>query len=335
MCKERIYIISKSNYYKLLVVFLGLGVATLAFSRGQPEETAKQMLMAMVEAVKMQNYKGTVVYLRDNQVETMRVYHANKDGIEQERIVALNSPMREVIRSGEKVTCYFPDTRVILVDNQPSHRSFLVQLPENVEKYAKYYDFVLTGHEYVVRKETQVIQLLPKDEYRYGRKIWIDIENHLPLKFELIDEKGRLIEQMMFTDLQLVDGIPSEKLLGPAESDISGWQLRDRGHSSEINNAWVFGGIPGGFQQIFYKKRIMPTDNQAVEHILFSDGFSSVSIYVDKKTKDLPKSYHKKMGAINSYSRLLDGYQITVLGAVPGKTVQTIGDGIEFMTVSH
>lgn len=320
-----------SLFGQLLSLILGWSLTSELVANEISESSVRQILLEMSDAVKNRNYRGTVVYLRDKKVETMRVFHAINDGVEKERVVALNSPMREVIRSNKEVTCYFPDARLIYVSRQPSQRSFLVQLPENPESYSKFYEFLLAGREHVIQKESQVIELKPKDEFRYGRKIWVDLDTRLPLKFELIDEKGELVEQMMFTDLAVVDKLPVEVLSVSPTIELSEWEVRDREPISDVNQIWTFVGVPDGFRQVFYRRSIMPTDKQAVEHILFSDGFSSVSVYVDKKNKDNVNAYQKRWGALNSYSRLLGEYQITVLGAVPEKTVHAIGDGIDYL----
>ena len=296
-----------------------------------PDNAAKRMLMAMVESVKAKTYQGTVVYLRDRKAQTMRVFHSNDDGLVRERIIALNSPMREVVRSDNKVTCYFPDSRMVFVDRQLTQQSILVQLPEIQAQSFELYNFVFEGREHVIQKETQIIHIIPKDEFRYARKMWIDVENQLLLKYELIDEEGELVEQMMFTELSVVDSISPDLLKASSKLEKSEWATGDGGLVANENQAWEFHNVPQGFARIFYKHRMMPSSKQEVEHILFSDGFSAVSVYIDSKLQDNLDDYRKKMGAINSYSRLENGYQITVLGAVPGKTVKTIGDGINLV----
>ncbi|MCI0666899.1 MAG: MucB/RseB C-terminal domain-containing protein [Methylococcaceae bacterium] len=323
--------IQTGHYYRLLFLMLGIVQTFEVFSNQDSGQSARQLLMEMSEAVKNRNYHGTVVYLREKKAETMRVFHALTNGVEKERIVAVNSPMREVIRSDQEVTCYLPDARLIYVSRQGARRSFLVRLPEDLESDPSYYEFLVDGREYVIQKEAQVIELRSKDQFRYGRKIWMDLDTRLPLKFEMIDEKGELVEQMMFTDLEVVDHLPAEALTVSSTMNTSDWEVRDGESLPDVKQTWTFDGIPQGFRQVFYRRTIMPTDKQAVEHILFSDGFSSVSVYVDKQGNDNVASYQKQWGAINSYSRLLDGYQITVLGAVPAKTVQAIGDGIEYL----
>lgn len=321
-------------YYRIVILLLGL-IQTLDVCADDPAgQSATALLTEMSQAVKNRDYRGTVVYLRDKKAETMRVFHARKQGTEKERVVALNSPMREVIRSDNEVTCYLPDARLVYVSRYRAHRSFLVQVPENLDKNAPFYDYLLAGREYVIQKESQVIELKPKDEFRYGRRIWVDLDTKLPLKFELFNENAELVEQMMFTDLEVVDSMPDESLVVSANLDTAEWEVRDGESLTDVNPAWSFNGVPEGFQQVFYRRSIMPTDKQAVEHILFSDGFSTVSVYVDEPGKDNVSSYQKQWGSIHSYSRLLDGYQVTVLGAVPSKTVQAIGDGISYLKAS-
>lgn len=323
--------ISIGSFSRLIFLFLGLVQVSDLFSAETSAQYAWRLLNEMSEAIKARDYKGTVVYLRDKKAETMRVFHALVNGVEKERVVSMNSPMREVVRSGRDVTCYLPDARLVYVSRYTAHRSFLVQLPEHIENDASFYRILLAGREYIIQKETQVVELRPKDEFRYGRKIWVDLETRLPLQFELIDENEEVVEQMIFTDLEVVDHLPPDSLIASANVETSGWEVRDGQAIADVPHVWTFDGIPRGFKQVFYRTSIMPTDREAVEHILFSDGFSSVSVYVDKSGVDHVVSHHKQWGAISSYSRLVDGYQITVLGAVPPKTVQSIGDGIHYL----
>ncbi|MEE2767519.1 MAG: MucB/RseB C-terminal domain-containing protein [Pseudomonadota bacterium] len=325
------------SYFRYRLSWLLAGVMLAPGVLAGPESAAsmRQILNEMSEAVRINNYHGTVVFLRDQKMGAMRVFHAFKDGVERERVVALNSPMREVIRLGKDVTCYLPDERMVYVSRQPAHRSFLLQVPEGFESYEQFYNVRLVGTDHVAQKLTQVIELRARDTFRYGRKIWIDQETRLPLRFELVDDKGVLVEQMMFTDFEVLRQLPDKMLSPSSNMEVSGWDVRDRKPIVHVNQAWSFDDVPAGFVQVFYRGSIMPTDKQIVEHILFSDGFSSVSVYVEKKGSDSVADYQQHWGAIHSYSRLLDGYQVTVLGAVPEKTVQAIGDGVGYLSVSN
>ena len=49
-------------------------------------------------------------------------------------------------------------------------------------------------------RDAHVITVTPKDEYRYGYRLWIDDKTAMPLKTQLCDTHGRVIEQMVFAE---------------------------------------------------------------------------------------------------------------------------------------
>ena len=287
-------------------------------------------LTLMTHAMRNLNYQGTVVYLRDNKVETMKMFHAVENGVEQERLVSLNDPIREIIRDADKVTCYFHDSRTMVVDYKPTQRSLLVNIPENLEFKSQRYRIVVRQKEHVVQRMTQVISVDPVDNLRYGRKIWIDLESKIPLKHEVFDENGQMVEQMVFTSFTVKESIPLKLLSAETKIEELNWQIRNKERVPADQHAWVFKSTPEGFTQVLYTRRKMPGSKQPVEHILLSDGFASVSVYVDQVESQGLQPLQKVLGAINSYSLQLENHQITVMGEVPAKTVKMIGEGIEF-----
>lgn len=292
--------------------------------------TGKQWLDTMTQAMHTLNYQGTVVYLLGDQVETMNVFHAVDNGVEQERMVSLNDPMREVIRDANKVTCYFPDTRTMIVDYKPSERPFLLSVPDDLHSEDQRYIVNLGVREHVTQRLAQVVSIDPVDNLRYARRIWIDIESKLPLKYEVFNEYGKIIEQMVFTSFSVEEYIPLKFLNAATKMGEFSWQVRNKESIPADRNAWMFKSIPEGFKQVLYTRRKMPASKQPVEHILLSDGFASVSVYVDQFGNKGIEPRQKSLGAINSYSLQIKDHQITVMGEVPAKTVKMIGDGIYF-----
>lgn len=316
----------------VVILSLGLGAAERVWAEDNPQQGAKQWLKSMMHAMNTLSYQGTVVYLRDQKVETMRIIHAVQDGVEQDRLLALNDPMREVIRDADKVTCFFPDTRTVVVEYKPSKGSLFVNLPDNLDQHEDYYRFSLWRRERVAERLSQKVSIDPKDDYRYGRRIWIDVKTKLPLKFELLDEQGHILEQMIFTTLSVEKSIPLKDLNATTvQADQFKWHIR----SIEIlpvaaSDAWLLQNLPAGFKQVMHSRRLMPTSNKSVEHILLSDGFSSVSIYIDEIDEKSFNRQFKSFGAINTYSRKIDGFQVTVMGEVPAKTARLIAEGVQY-----
>jgi sigma-E factor negative regulatory protein RseB len=71
-----------------------------------------------------------------------------------------------------------------------------------------------------------------------------------------------------------------------------------------------------------------PTGDKSVEHMLLSDGFSSVSIYIEPLKGEF-KEHPRKIGAINARTVKIDGFSITVMGEVPEKTIEAIAKGLK------
>lgn len=310
------------------VFFVFIAVFTLsnALAEEKPSD-AKTWLMSAQRAMAQLNYRGMVSYVKDNRLENLQVVHAVIDGREYERLLSVNTPMREIVREPEKITCYFPDSRSMSVDYKPAQRSFLLELPKDFQAVSETYALELGEEETIAQRHARKLEIRPLDEFRYARNIWVDVETKLPLKFELKDENGRIIEEMQFNALSVETSIPMTDLAPTTHYDDT-WQVKRRESLSAETLKWTLEGVPEGFRLIAYTRLKRGSDNRAIDHILLGDGLSSVSIYIDQLMQDIFTAQPRKVGAINAYTRKLEGNLITVMGEVPPKTVQTIANGI-------
>lgn len=308
----------------LLLILLVVGPAVLA---DEKPSTALQWLDRMQQAMKSLNYQGTVAFLRNNKLDTMKYFHAVEEGIEQERLLSLNSPKREVLRTAGNVRCVFKESKKAVIDHRPVSRSFIVDLPEDFSEKASVYDFFLAEQQEVAMLPAQVIAIKPRDGFRYERKIWIDRQDFLPLKIEAYDLAGTTIEQVMFTDLELKKKLPFAKI------DMDGDDLKIRHiHQSDLQAQEKTGfrleNIPLAFKEIFFVQMQMQDSGQTVGHLLLSDGFSSVSVYQEYQDASISAGI-QSAGTVNSLVKMVGGFQFVVMGDVPVKTIQFIADGIK------
>jgi sigma-E factor negative regulatory protein RseB len=279
----------------------------------------------MSKAMSDLNYQGTIALFRNGKLDTLEFYHALNEGLEQERLVSLNSPLREIIRNSKHVKCTFLDTKQTIVDHRPSRRSFLMDLPENLEKAEQFYTFTLAENAIIAMRPARVIEIKPLDNYRYARKIWVDEKNFLPLKFELTSEQGAILEQMIFTGLEVFESLPRTEIQLESTQQVRHIHQLE---SLDFNlSSFITRQIPVGFEKMFFTHQRLRANDNPVEHLLLSDGFSSVSVYLEKIIK---KQFagHQSAGSVNSYFRQLNGYQLTIMGEVPNHTLKYIADGI-------
>jgi len=308
---------------RFLVVFV------LSFSVVAAEDKpgdALQWLEKMNAAMKMLNYQGTVIFMKNGQLDTMKYRHSFVNGVEQERLFSLNTPLREVMRKSNEVSCLFRETKQKVINHHPIDSSFIINLPQNSENLDKLYSITLHGNESVAMLPTQIIDIRPKDQYRYARKVWIESNHYLPLKVEVYNDDGSILEQVLFTDLQ-IDG-NSELNAGVVdENSLHVTHIHTTQAEPFEQAPFMLKNWPPGFNTVFFIRNSLQQSQKAVDHLLISDGFSSVSVYLEPK-QDQGLQGPNSLGSVNSFSRVIEKFQITVLGEVPAKTVEFIASGV-------
>lgn len=300
-----------------------------ALDMARTPRTGIEWLTRMRQATNTLSYQGVVAYIKDQQVDSFKLYHRISEGQERERLVSMNSPFREVVRTDGNVARYSADSQQVVVETKPAHQTVLMSLPDDPSVLGRYYQINLRGQEYVAGALTQVVALEPRDGYRYTRLLWVDTETYLPLKLDVLNEAGQSVEQMVFTTINTRDPIASEDLDPSSRTATTITQISHRESMPVDTLQWFLKHVPDGFQIVSYSLLKRPPVSSPVEHILLSDGFSSVSIYIEKKDGQVSRNGTRKIGSINVNTVELGDHAITVMGEVPLKTVQVIADGMQ------
>ncbi|MDX1527862.1 MAG: MucB/RseB C-terminal domain-containing protein [Gammaproteobacteria bacterium] len=316
---------------------VALGVAFTAwsyicFAGTWSERPASEWLEKMARASQSLNYDGTFVYRNGDRMESMRIIHRATPGGERERMFSLTGAAREVLRDSEKVTCILPDNRsVVVTKSRP--RSVTLRVFDPQDGFAKHYDLSSQPGERVAGRKTALIKVKPKDEYRYGYRLWLDRVTGLLLKSELVGDGGRALEQIVYTDIKMPAYIPDE-LLEPAISGEGFTWYTDSDPMTpaamENANAWSVGWLPRGFEMTDRVIDPSSLSRMPIEHLVYTDGLASVSVFIERLSSAAEGiDGHSNMGAINAYGRVLGDHQITVVGEVPSITVERVADSVQ------
>ena len=313
---------------RFLLVFLGLSFSTLAYAA----DSAQQWLMKINHAARNLDYDGVFVYQHDTQLEAMRIIHKAVNKSSKERLVSLNGAPREVIRDDREVRCYWPDKNSVLVEYRKAGSSgFPAILPERLQDLEKYYGIKLGKEQRIIDRVAQLVIVKPSDNFRYGYNLWADKETGLLLKADLLNSSGKILEQFMFTQVNIGGTIP-DAALAPAVSTKNMVWYREGGDTrkSPAKPGWTVTNLPEGFMLSAHMMRQMPMRNQPVEHLVYTDGLAAVSIFIEKQGKGVKpvKPGTSSMGAVHAYGTNIDDYQITAVGAVPARTVSLIGGSV-------
>src|SRR5690606_17479285 len=200
-------------------------------------------------------------------------------------------------------------------------------LPSYSVELEPHYEFTLYGSERVAKRQAQVVGIKPKDEYRYGYMLWLDRETAMPLKSQLQNESGDVIEQIVFTQIQMSDFIPPSALYPAVDTeDFTFLTANEEPESTQYPPPpWRASILPGGFRLVAAEQRAIAGSDYPVAHLVYSDGLATVSAFIeDPKTSAEVAEGFSSRGSTNAFSLKRNGSQITVLGEVPKETVRSI-----------
>jgi sigma-E factor negative regulatory protein RseB len=310
-----------------------LALVALAGTALAVADEPRDWLTRMNDALTTRNYDGTFFHVRDGKFETLRIIHRVQDGQVMERLQSLDGSGREFIRGGTELTCYLPDQRVVLVERRPQDGPLLGNLPRFDATTAEFYDVRDVERRRLMGRSVRVVAVDPKDEYRYGYRLWIDEKTAMPLKTELCDGQGKVIEQLVFASLSLPERIPDSAFQPQIATDGFRWLRQEpKGAataSPEAASLWSALRLPPGFRMTSRAQQVLPGADSAVSHLVFSDGVASVSVFVESRPNAAGGLVGPaQLGSSSAYSTSVDGHQVTVVGEVPPRTVQFIASQV-------
>jgi sigma-E factor negative regulatory protein RseB len=310
-------------------------VAALVASLSAVAEDARGLLERMEHVLATRNYQGTFVHEHDGQTETMKIVHRAENGDFAERVVSLDGSRREAIERDGELRAYFPDQRVVLVEGGPKGGLLLSGLTGLDSASEQIYRMSEEAPTRVSGRETRVIAVEPQDNLRYGYRVWIDAATAMPLKTESHTVSGKVVEQLVFTDLSLPSHI-ADSALQPAPATHQYRLLRHTEASGSTPNqggdtTWDAAELPAGFRLIGNSTQILGDSKTSVTHLVFSDGLASVSVFVEPRSPSpaaqgaapaAPRMTN--MGSSTALSTELNGHKVTTIGEVPPDCVRAI-----------
>lgn len=312
-----------SNFISLLFAFIG----TPAYA-----DESHDWLLKIDRAARTLSYEGVFIYRHGDMLETMRIVHNVDNGKVRERLVSLNGAQREITRTDREVRCYLTAENPLVFER--ADRRFPSILPDRVGELHEHYDVQLGKTSRVAGHPAQAITIKPKDSYRYGYHLWADIKSGLLLRADLVDDKNKIIEQFMFTQLTHLGSAST------ADEKSHERRNKDRSASTTMKPTWAIERLPPGFKLSMYSVRQISTKPFQVEHLVYSDGWAVVSVFIERLQDKVPQggsakwplsNRHDRLGAVHTYARVSDRHRITVVGEVPAATIDMMGQSAKFL----
>jgi len=311
-------------------------VAATAQAGKTPVSNARAAIERMSSAMQQLTYRGTFVYIHGDEVETMRIYHSKLNGAEYERLISLNGEAREIIRNADSVVCIWPGSKSVIVSKAQPRTPFPQFEPEQLRELEGYYRFSTMGYARVAGRKSQVIDITPLDAFRYGYRLWVDAETSLLLRSAMSSNSGRVIEQVMFTDVKYPKRIPLEMFKPSTQGTEHKWMTDAGVATAPMVAETAIPGIgqldlPDGFSLVSDTSTPVAGTDFMSRRIMYSDGLASLSVFVaDARDESAGGILHgsTSMGAVNAYGVMRDNWHATVVGEVPPETVKMLAESL-------
>jgi sigma-E factor negative regulatory protein RseB len=278
----------------------------------------------MGDAVKKTSYEGTVIRIRGGEAEALKVVHTFADGVIREKVIAQEGNGLEIIRNGNEVHCILPDRKSVLVEEWDDQSTLFSTLPSRDIRFGSEYDMSIVREDRVAGRQANLLAIRPHDGYRYGYRIWLDIETGFPLQTQLIGTDGTAIEQIKFAEISINKEIHASALAPSYSTENYRWVNQSNPHvTRSVETEWVSADLPQGFRAISTHEERMSDGDQYVTHILYSDGLANVSVFV-ARLEEGDSQGESNVGGSNAYSAIVGDHHVTAVGKVPAMTVEQI-----------
>jgi sigma-E factor negative regulatory protein RseB len=254
----------------------------------------------------------------------LKVVHKVVDGVVYERLVTQEGNGLEIVRVGNEVHCILPDRKSVLVEQWNNQSTLFSAIPGGNVGIDGHYDLSVVREERVAGRAAVLVAVRPHDQFRFGHRLWLDRQTAFPLRTELVDAHGELIEEIKFADIRLGEMVSSEPVSPSLDLNDFTWYAEPAGSAPvPVESDRICDDLPAGFEVVSTMSEELPGAEAPVTHIVYSDGLAAVSVFVGRKSRETIAE-RSRIGSSSSYSTTFEDHRITAVGEVPQETVQRI-----------
>lgn len=288
------------------------------------DKKAIDWLDRMSHSLREVSYEGVFTYEHGNSMQAMRISHSVEDGAESEELTDLSGSRASIVRGAHPLDCVHPGHKLLRIGSAFSAETGDCGLGE-------FYRVRIAGEKRVAGRSAVVVQILPRDMYRYGYQMALDQETGLLLKSQTLAQDGKILERFQFADIKL--GRPQSSGTRVDVIHHAGHPGADEKHSAlpgsgVAEGVWQVHWVPEGFT------RTTEVDAGLSEKT-FTDGLAVFSVYLEPGGQELaPGEGRARLGGTTAYTRgrELGGQPvlITVVGEVPINTARIVANEVRW-----
>jgi len=295
-----------------------------------PQAEAAEWLRKMADASRHLSYEGVFVVRQGDAMQTLSVSNRPTAQGNESVLTALDGSQREVRCSRTGAVTVMADGSQIRMEKRLNSRHFPDLLPANPLSLLNWYEVRLGDLARVAGLDCRNVEMLPRDTFRWGYILCAEKDSGLPLKAMVINGNSQPLMQYAFAEVKLgTSGYAMKPLTWPTSRPTLLPDMPDPARPLEAEQVTAK-TLPPGFTRIAAVKRHLPNMPGEVEHWVFSDGLTHISLFLSPARKPVETVRGESArGMVNLMRRQVGDFQATVLGDAPWPAVETIALGLE------
>jgi sigma-E factor negative regulatory protein RseB len=264
-----------------------------------------------------------------------------------EQLDALDGREQRILRHNDGVQTWWPKTRTAVVEKRETLPGWSTT-PQAVEPQAlDHYDMRREADSRVAGRDAAVFLLEPRDGLRYAQRFWADLATGLMLRADLLAPQAApsapaaaraVLESTAYSEVAV--GIkPQPDAVTQAMQSLgkqAGWRIvkPQQQRSSLEGEGWALAHPVAGYKLAGSVRRGMDAtgDGEPVLQVVFSDGLTHVSLFVESDQPQRPRSemqMQAQHGATAMLTQRRGGYWLTAVGDVPLATLKLFAVALE------
>lgn len=334
---------------------LGLG-ATLpvpGYAEGALQLDAPTLFKRVQTSATQRSFAGTYVVSANGAMTSSRVVHYCHGHEQIDKIESLDGPMRRIYRHNDVVHVLWPQSHEASIEPRDLMGRLLgpganAPRPSSAGSSAvgaspapEVYEVQMGKDDRVAGYDAQVVNLKPRDPWRYGQRWWLERDTGLLLRSDLLGPKGEVLESAGFSELQIGLKLQPQQLLQEMHR-LQGYKIQQPQftRTSLEHEGWMLKRAVPGFKPYACVRRpalhapgtVSPKEGPApgMLQAIYTDGLTHVSMFIEpydagRHSADNPAV----LGATRVHARRDGDWWITTLGEVPAATLQAFSQGLE------
>jgi sigma-E factor negative regulatory protein RseB len=304
---------------------------------GPQERSVDEWLVRMQQASRVPSYTGTFVVSAGGAMSSARIWHVRQANGQLERVETLSGEPRSTFRDNSKVVTYLPGLRTVRTERREDGGVFPnLFAVDALESTASFYTAQRTGVERVAGFDADIVQLSPRDNLRFGYRIWSEKRSGLVIKTQTLDHAGQVLEQAAFSELRF-DAPVKAAQIKRMMSSTAGYKVEkaERVQTAAESEGWSMkNAVPGFKRQSCYRNPASEAVPVPIVQCIFSDGLATVSLFIEpfdagRHVRDGTAA----MGATRTLTQRLTSaggdWWITAVGEVPTPTLRMFASNLE------